>query len=217
MNHHDARPAAIDGPTLKALRIGHEISQDTLATLFGVGADVVQSWEAGAPVPATLVKRAQNVSLLISHASRAAWKHRTFATSGMEILLDRNLRIAAISRTALNTPFPEFGFDLPSSLFVGSHIHNALPNLDCTLVVNYGTGLSDLEEIGFFEGRVQFVRIAAEINFGLYAYCGVFEYWPVDTCDAGVIVRQVSVLDLSRRTKLRKPGILVEGTEIGWR
>ncbi|MBP6012500.1 MAG: hypothetical protein KBA31_09760 [Alphaproteobacteria bacterium] len=216
MSFRNAKLTPVDGLALKALRIANEISQEVLAALLDVHAGVLENWEAGASVPASMTERIGNVSLMIRHASRAAWKHRTFSTSGMEILLDRDLRIAAISRTALNTPFRELGFDAPTSLFVGSHIHNVLPSLDCTLVLNHGTGLNDLVDIGFFEGRVRFVRIAAEINFGLYAYCGVFEYWPVETCDAGIVVRQVSVLDLSRQTSLRKPGILVEGTEIGW-
>lgn len=216
MTVRNANSAPIDGTALKSLRIANEISQETLAVLLDVHAGTLETWETGTPVPESMTERIANVSLMIRYASRAAWKHRTFSTSGMEILLDRDLRIAAISRTALNTPFRELGFDVPASLFVGSHIHNALPSLDCKLVLNYGTGLNDLVDIGFFEGRVRFVRIAAEINFGLYAYCGVFEYWPVETCDAGIIVRQVSVLDLSRHTSLRKPGILVESTEIGW-
>lgn len=207
--------AELDGSGLRALRIANEISRETFARLLGVTGDVLGGWEDGAPVPIAYAGRIADVALLVRHASRAAWRQRIDCASGIEILIDADLRIAAISRTARNTPFArEFGFDFPASMFVGAHMHSVLPNLDCVLIEKHGTGLNDLVDIGFFAGAIRFVRITAEINFGLYAYCGAFEYWPIETCDAGILARQLSLLDLERRTSLRQPGILVQRIEI---
>lgn len=207
--------AEIDGRNLKALRMENDVSRETFARLLGVPGDVLGDWEDGAPVPVAYAGRIADVALLVRHASRAAWRQRIDGASGIEILVDADLRIAAISRTARNTPFArEFGFDFPASVFVGAHMHSVLPNLDCVLIEKHGTGLNDLVDIGFFAGAIRFVRITAEINFGLYAYCGAFEYWPIETCDAGILARQLSLLDLERRTSLRQPGILVQRIEI---
>lgn len=207
--------AAIDGRALKDLRVANEVSREAFARLLDVPADTLDAWEDGAGVPAAMTDRISRVSLLVRHNSLSAWKHRVASASGMEILIDADLKIAAISRVALNTPFArELKIDMPASVFLGAHMHSVLPSLDCTLVVNHGAGLNDLIDIGFFSGAIRFVRIAADINFGLYAYCGVFEYWPIETCDAGIVARQVSMLDIGKRTSLRQPGILVHGVEI---
>lgn len=209
------QPIAVpSGADLKALREAHDVPRATMADLIGVSESQLSDWEDGAPLPPAFTQSVQSACRMVRLASFSAWKQRVAAASGVEILLDRDLRIAALSKLAINTPFPELKFDVPASLFLGAHIHRVLPGLDCKLVVNHGTGLNDLYEIGFFDGRVRFVRIMAEINFGRYAYCGAFEYWPVGTCDAGTVVRQVSIIDLDRRTVLKKPGILVERTEI---
>jgi DNA-binding XRE family transcriptional regulator len=207
--------AGIDGRTLKDLRIANEVSREAFAQLLDVPAATLDAWEDGAAIPDAMASRIAHVSRLVRHNSLSAWKHRVALASGMEILIGADLRIAAISRVALNTPFArELKIDIPASVFLGAHMHSVLPNLDCTLVVNHGTGLNDLLDIGFFAGEIRLVRIAAEINFGIYAYCGVFEYWPIETCDAGIVARQVSVLDLTKRTSLRQPGILVQDVEI---
>lgn len=215
MIERTASTAPIDGRALKDLRIANEVSREAFARLLDVPAATLDAWEGGAAIPAAIAAHIAHVTMLVRHNSLSAWKHRVASASGMEILIGADLRIAAISRMALNTPFArELNIDIPSSIFLGAHMHSVLPNLDCTLVVNRGTGLNDLIDIGFFEGEIRFVRIAAEINFGLYAYCGVFEYWPIETCDVGIVARQVSVLDLAKRTSLRQPGILVQGVEI---
>lgn len=215
MIERTASTAPVDGRTLKDLRAANEVSREAFARLLDVPAATLDAWEDGASVPAAMAAHIAHVSLLVRHNSLSAWKHRVASASGMEILIGADLRIAAISRMALNTPFArELNIDIPASVFLGAHMHRVLPNLDCTLVVNHGAGLNDLIDIGFFAGEIRFVRIAAEINFGLYAYCGVFEYWPIETCDTGIVARQVSVLDLAKRTSLRQPGILVHGVEI---
>jgi hypothetical protein len=215
MIERTAADGDIDGRALKDLRVASEVSREAFARLLDVPENVLDVWEGGAAVPAAMAERIAHVSLLVRHNSLAAWKHRVALASGMEILIGADLKIAAISRVALNTPFArELKIDIPASVFLGAHMHSVLPNLDCTLVVNHGTGLNDLIDIGFFAGEIRFVRIAADINFGLYAYCGVFEYWPIETCDAGIVARQVSVLDLAKRTSLRQPGILVHGVDI---
>lgn len=215
MIERTAADGAIDGRALKDLRVANEVSREALARLLDVPGATLDAWEGGAAVPAAMAERIAHVSLLVRHNSLAAWKHRVALASGMEILIGADLKIAAISRMALNTPFArELKIDIPASVFLGAHMHSVLPNLDCTLVVNHGAGLNDLIDIGFFAGAIRFVRIAADINFGLYAYCGVFEYWPIETCDAGIVARQVSVLDFTKRTSLRQPGILVHGVDI---
>lgn len=205
----------IDGAALKALRTLHGVSAEAMARLLGVAGDTLAAWEAGEPIPAAALASVRTAAFAIRFNSRSAWMQRVSLASGMEILLDPTLRMAALSRVARNTPYAEkLGLDLPANLMLGKHLHAFLPNLDCTMIQTHGAGLNDLYEIGFFTGEITLVRITAEINFGLYDYCGHFEYWPVATCDAGTLVHQISFVDTSRRTVLRKPGILVQSTEI---
>jgi len=205
------------GGLLAKMRADHALTSDRLAALLAASPGTLAQWENGrVPVSRAVEFKILQLSRRLSFASLESWKFRVGAASGPELLMDRTLMILTVSPAMLLQRAFEVGSDmiLPSGFLVGRHINDVLPSLDCNLILNRGTGLSELHDIGFFQGRVRCVRMCAELNFGPVTRHGVGEFWPVDTVDAGIAAHLLLHADRCAKNTLRAPGVIVHWSQI---
>jgi DNA-binding XRE family transcriptional regulator len=210
------RTAPIAG-LLAKIRTDHALSSQTLAALLGVSQATLATWEQeAAPLSDTVGARVRHLRRQLAHAGFESWKFRVARGGAPELLLDRALRIVTVSPTMLTQHAFEEGSDmrLEWTTFVGRHVNDILPSLDCNLLLTHGTGLAELHDIGFFQRRVRCVRICAELNFGTFVRHGVGEIWPVDTIDAGVVAHLILHPNRVAKTMQRPAGVVVHWSQI---
>jgi hypothetical protein len=211
-----ARTVPIAG-ILAKMRLDHALTPERLAALFGVPASVLKAWECdGVSVSRAIEQQAHDLARRLSYASLAAVKFRTGKTTRPELLMDRELTVLTVSPGMLlqRTRDGRSEVQLPPGFFVGRHINDILPSLDCNLILTPGSGLNELHDIGFFARRVRCVRICAELCFGDITSHGVGEFWPTETVDAGVLVQLTLHATHAAKNTLRTPGVVVHWTEI---
>jgi len=217
MTRANLEAAARVGALLAQLRSDHVLTIDRIAGLLGEQPGIVAGWEAGrAQVPEHATAKIEHLAGRLNFASLQSWKERVTRAHGLETLIGRDLRILAVSAAVLVETDAPGGRQLtfPRESFLGKHCNDLLPTLDCNLILSHGAGFNDLDAVGLFDGRVRCVRYSAELNYGPFARIGVYEFWPVETVDAGIVAHHLCHPHAEQKPTLRVPGVVVHWSEI---
>lgn len=195
--------------SLSFLRATYGLDHVGIAVLADTSLELVAAIDAGhARPPADFQHRIEMLKRRMAFASRQAWCQRVEASHGYDMLLDQDLKVIAV------TQHSTLGrLKIPRGFFVGRAFNTLLPALDCRLIETHGNGIDDLRTNGFFEGRIACVRFCAEINTGLIVRSGVFEFHPVETVDAGILVHHIMHRRSDIPQQLTGPGIHVHWRE----
>jgi hypothetical protein len=202
---------------LARLRSDHALTSERIAGLLGEPHAVVAGWESGrAQASDADAARIQHLAGRLNFASLQRWKERVTRARGLEMLIARNLEILAVSDAVLVNSETSGArrVTFPRENFVGRNANLLFPTLDCNLILHHGAGLKDLDAVGIFDGRVRCVRYSAELNYGRFARVGVFEFWPVETVDGGLVVQHLCHVHPTQQPVLPRPGVVVHWSEI---
>lgn len=194
--------------SLSLLRATYGLDHAGIAVLTDTSPELVADVDAGkVRPPADFQHRIETLKRRMAFASRQAWCHRVEASHGYDMLLDQELKVIAVTQQGTLGRLK-----IPRGFFAGRAFNTLLPALDCRLIETHGNGIDDLKTNGFFEGRIACVRFCAEINMGLVVRSGVFEFHPVETVDAGILVHHI----MHRRSDI--PRLLTgPGIHVHWR
>jgi hypothetical protein len=217
MTRSSFNAAARAGSLLARMRNDHMLTSERVAGLLGEPPGTVAGWEAGRATPSdSAAARIEVLASQLDFASLQRWKERVTRSRGLEMLIGRDLSILAVSAPVLTEASNSSAGKplLQTDSFLGRNANEFLPTLDCNLILRHGAGLKDLDAVGMFDGRVRCVRYSAELNYGSFARIGVFEFWPVETVDAGIVAHHVCHPLVDRKPTLSAPGIAVHWREI---
>jgi DNA-binding XRE family transcriptional regulator len=202
---------------LAKIRAEHGLASDRLAALLGVSTQTLSHWELEHAVVSTDVEgKILSLRRRLDFAGLEAWKFRIRVATRPELLIDRSLTILAVSQPMLLQRTFEDGSEvaLHVGYFVGRHVNDVLPTLDCNLVLTRGSGLNELHDIGFFQGRVRCLRICAALHFGSLTREGLGEFWPIETADGGVLAQLTLHPARIKTSAPRQAGVVVHWTQI---
>lgn len=217
MTRANLEGAARVSALLAQLRSDHALTSERIAGLLGEQPGAVTGWEAGhTQASEDAMAKIQHLAGRLNFASQQRWKERVTRAHGLETLIGRDLRILAVSAGVLVETDPSSGRQLsfPREYFLGKSCNELLPTLDCNLILTHGAGFNDLDAVGLFDGRVRCVRYSAELNYGRFARVGVYEFWPVETVDAGIVAHHLCHPHTDQKPTLRVPGVVVHWSEI---
>jgi transcriptional regulator with XRE-family HTH domain len=168
---------------VRAHRIAQNQNQQEFAKALGVSQQTISRWESGGQTPDPSIqeqlKRQLSATAL---GSTAFWKHRVRESVGLEVLVDRDMVVLAMSKGAKLLLIGD------QDASEGETLIAMLPKTEAVKDLNEETAsLGQFQNMGFFDGLVRSVRVDAEWHLHVGSFLCKTDVWPILTSEQTII------------------------------